>query len=80
MTREELIGKCKYYGGEEDNPFEGKDQNKAMLWFYEMSWVEDTLNGYGFEERLWDYSASGLDQLAALDGIPKTLKARLFNR
>lgn len=80
MTREELIGKCRYYGGEDANPFEDKDQNKGMLWFYEMSWVEDTLNGMDFAEQLGGYSANGLDQLAASDGVPMTLKARLFNR
>lgn len=80
MTREELVGLCRYYKGEEACPFDGKDQNRSMLWFYEMSWVEDTLNGRSFAEQLADYSACGLDPLAASDGIPKTLKARLFNR
>lgn len=80
MTREELIGKCRYYGGEDANPFEGRDQNKSMLWFYEASWVNDTLNGLSFAEPLAVYSACGLDDFAASDGIPRTLKARLFNR
>ncbi len=38
MNKNDLIKQCRYYKGEEENPFEGKEQNKGMLWFYDMLW------------------------------------------
>lgn len=37
-----LLKSCRYYKGEDQNPFEGKDQNKSMLWFYESVWVNSS--------------------------------------
>lgn len=70
---------CKYYKGENSNPFEEKDQNKAMLWFYEQWWIK-TYKTADFEEYLTDYSLMGLSQFEAQDSTPVTLKALLFNR
>lgn len=70
---------CKYYKGEDNNPFEGTDQNRAMLWFYEMYWIK-TYKTEDFEEYLTVYSRVGLSQFEAQDSTPITLKALLFNR
>ena len=35
MTREDLIKQCRYYKGEDESPWEGVDQDKDALWFYE---------------------------------------------
>lgn len=82
MNKNELLKFCRFYKGEEDNPFEGIDQNKAMLWFYERSWFSTWLhkNGQRFDEMIADYVECGLAPFESKDGIPVTLKALLFNR
>lgn len=80
--REELIKQCRYYKGEEENPFEGNEnsQNAKMFWEYERGWVFSTLRGDTFEIIIDDYKWHGLDGFRADDGIPMSLKALLFNR
>lgn len=81
MTREELIKQCRYYKGEEDCPFDGKDQNKAMFWSYEEKWVQYTLSDKNYLNRCLDeYKRNGLMSFKSDDGVPATLKAILFNR
>lgn len=80
MEKSELLKHCRYYKGENENPYEGKDQNKAMLWFYEWVWINDTLQGHSFNEMLEDYKEYGLEPFNADDGVPMSLKAQLFNR
>ena len=38
-TRKELIKQCRYYKGEDESPWEGVDQDKDALWFYESCWA-----------------------------------------
>lgn len=82
MNEKELLKLCRYYKGEENNPFDSVDQNKAMLWFYERAWFSAWLkkNGLGFDEMIADYVGCGLASFESKDGIPITLKALLFNR
>lgn len=89
MDKETLIGFCRYYKGEDSNPYEGKDQSKAMFWFYESVWVRDTIEvskdtkqekEHDCFNYLNDYVRSGLSQFEMTDGVPATLKALLFNR
>ncbi len=85
LNREELINLCRYYKGEEENPYERKDNNKAMLWFYEQGWVIDTLRhgeegGSCLEEYATDYISAGMVEFRRDDMIPMSLKALLFNR
>ncbi len=74
----------KYYKSEQTNPYEGRDQNKAMLWFYERCYkltiVNAKYNDNPFEEYISDYIRSGLGYFEYSDGVPITLKAYLFNR
>ncbi len=70
---------CKFYKGEDSNPFEGKDPNRAMLWFYERCWIK-TYKTADFAEYLTEYSLVGLSQFEAQDTIPITLKSLIFNR
>ena len=79
MNNDELIKYCRYYKGEEHNPFDKVDQDKAMLWFYEMCFVLDKSQAM-FDEYISDYKAVGLSSFAEVDGIPIKLKALLFNR
>ena len=84
MKIEDLLKHCRYYHGEKKNPYEGKDQNKAMLWEYEEIWMHeyhrDTPACDFFDEMLDEYDAAGLSDFRADDGVPVTLKALLFNR
>lgn len=89
MKRDDLLPFCRYYKDGEENPYEGKDQNKAMLWFYERAWIHDTLaivekGEAGAAEDdgrvLDEYLAVGLSEFENMDDTPITLKALLFNR
>lgn len=73
-TKEELIKQCRYYKGEEESPYEGVDQDKDMLWFYESHWE---MSGTS-EDMLSDYHRLHIstDNIS----IPTSLKALLFNR
>ena len=73
-TKEELIKQCRYYKGEEESPYEGVDQDKDMLWFYESHWV---MSGTS-EDMVSDYHRLHIstDNIS----IPTSLKALLFNR
>lgn len=74
-----LLKSCRYYRGEAENPFEGKDRNKAMLWFYERAWLSDW-GSRSLDEMIADYVGVGLAHFESKDGIPISLKALLFNR
>mgnify|MGYP007101839541 CR=1 FL=1 len=79
MTKPSLI--FRYYKGESENPFDGIDQNKAMLWRYEKTWSIHADKGDGFNESFLDeYTRIGLRDFMDGDGIPRSLKAMLFNR
>lgn len=77
-----LLGYCKYYKGEENNPYEDENPNKAMIWFYEKCWVYD-MNKHGdgyFHSMYRDYMGAGLKNFEKDDGVRPTLKYLLFNR
>lgn len=83
MTKmnKELLKLCHYYNGETQNPFENKDQNKAMIWEIERIWHIDVQNdNYSFTDMLTDYFTAGLREFEQYDDVPITLKALLFNR
>lgn len=87
LEEEELINFCRYYRGQEENPYtKDKDSNKGMLWFYEFAWVKSMLQNKEREgdgalaEYLYDYINAGLRDFRAKDNIPITLKALIFNR
>lgn len=78
----ELTHNCHYYKGEQQNPFEGIDQNKAMLWFYESVWARETSqpNSDCYASIVDEYNFAGLTDFEQGDGVPLSLKALLFNR
>ena len=76
MKESDLLQYCRYYKGERENPYEGKDQNKMMLWLYERTWVHDTMAVIA----RGDVNASESRNLDNADGVPITLKSLLFNR
>ena len=79
MNKKDLLKFCRYYKGEEHNPF--RDQNKSMLWFYERAWIYDMLNdNNSLSSTIDDYIRVGLGLFEQFDKIPLTLKALLFNR
>lgn len=80
--KSELLKQCRYYRGEKENPFESKDPDKAMLWFYEQMWVQRAERGLSpaDSELLETYEAYGLKPFNADDGVPLSYKAFLFGR
>lgn len=89
MKKEDLLHHCRYYNGESENPFEGKDQMKSLMWGYESKWVEFTIkaseNKDGQESSilssaLTDYIRAGMREFEKMDDTPIALKAILFNR
>lgn len=82
-NKKDLIQFCRYYKGEEENPYKGKDQNKAMLWGYEKAWISDNFSDNGksiLAEYIEDYASVGLALFEMHDDTPASLKALLFNR
>lgn len=87
MDEKELIQICRFYKGENENPFEGKNidnHNAAALWFYERHWVKWILSNPENRHQLGiyvdDYNRCGLEDFEKDDGTPLSLKALLFNR
>lgn len=84
MTRDELIKQCRYYKGEETNPFEGVDQDKSLFWSYEYIWV-DNFKGDYIDEQMTQASYLALSSIAnankgELSSVPISLQLLLFNR
>lgn len=73
----------RFYKGEKDNPFDGKDQNKAALWDCERSWNFDNMTNAGRQiltEYIGELASVGLAQFEKYDDIPVSYKALLFVR
>ena len=65
----------RYFKNENENPFEGKDQDKAMLWFYEQSYASMGDD----KEQIEEYRCY-VKEFREDDGVPEGYKALLFNR
>lgn len=89
MDKKSYLQFCRYYKGEETNPYEGKDRTKAMLWSYESVWLREMekieldkkqTREHILFEYLEEYLNNGLADFTKMDNIPVSLKALLFNR
>lgn len=80
--KKDLLKFCRYYKGEFSDPYEGKDDNKGLMWFYEQMWVKSAERGLSpaDSDLLEDYKAYGLESFSADDGVPLSFKAFLFGR
>lgn len=81
--KEDLIKFCRYYKGEQTNPF--KDGNDSLFWTYEKYWIDQTIKSDGndnenFTEFIGDYIRIGLREFEKFDDTPMILKSILFNR
>ncbi len=85
MKQDELLKYCKYYKGEDYNPFVDKNQDKALFWDWEQKWLvwaaqhNDTDDNL-LDTMLYEYIQAGMDNFEINDGVPISLKALLFNR
>ena len=70
-----MPGFFRYFKGERENPFEGVDQDKAMLWFYEQCYSD-----VGGERGLIAEYRCYVKEFREDDGVPEGYKALLFNR
>lgn len=77
--KQQLIQQCRYYKGEAEPP-RSLPEGYALMWDYEMRWVEWSLEDgepiRDFEYAIRYYSIESKDG----DKTPLTLKALLFNR
>lgn len=89
MDKKDYLQFCRYYKGEETNPYEGKDMNKATLWFYESAWLHEMQEIQQDEKKekehtlftyMDEYVNYGLSDFEMQDDTPASLKALLFNR
>jgi len=80
LAEQELISRCRYYGGEKDSPF--SDQEMDSYWFYESAWVRENIqHNYDFlNENLMGYLYHGHYPCGIGDKTPVTLKALLWSR
>ena len=86
MTRKDLLNFCRIYKGQKNCPYEGGDNPRKHIWFYERGWYllhtddahtqenKDTLARY-----LDDYIRAGLATFENMDGVPIDLKAYLLS-
>lgn len=65
----------RYFKNESENPFEGKDQDKAMLWFYERCYAS-----MGDDKDQIEEYRCYVKEFREDDGVPEGYKALLFNR
>ena len=88
MTRDELIKQCRYYMGQDSNPFEGAkgvDQDKSMFWEYERIWVERDKGEYedselSQSEYLSYPCVKAANSSEPVGSVPVSLQLLLFNR
>lgn len=80
MEKADSISFCKYYKGEQSNPY--KNPIAWYIWEIEKEWVEDMardyLENYRPANPLSHYIALGYWDFESFDDTPVTLKARLF--
>lgn len=75
-----LILQCRYYNGEMNPPKPTGHDNKALLWDYEMRWVQWSLED-GEELKSFEREADFYNlKVADGDKTPLTMKSLLFNR
>lgn len=76
-----LIGYCRYYKGEAENPFEGTENNSGLFWFYERHWVDLLAKSYDNAKPLRaDYDYMQLADFYIEVNVPRSLIGLLINR
>ncbi|WP_288910160.1 hypothetical protein [uncultured Bacteroides sp.] len=79
MEKNNYLPFCRYYKGEEENPYKNGDKN--LFWFYEEKWIALSINKDDIlGDMLDEYISAGLSEFNMMDDTPITLKALLFNR
>lgn len=79
MNKKDLLKFCRYYKGQEDNPYKGK--NEEWLFKYERHWCELMMKDDEIiSDFVNDYINAGLAHFSETDNVPITLKAIMFNR
>lgn len=75
-----LIAQCRYYNGEEENPY--KNTDFEMIWSYESCWVERLSESYQNAQQLYWHLGQypGMIELAKKYKIPRSLLGLFINR
>ena len=82
FTRENIIGGCRYYTGEDSNPYEEEDNARALLWDYERIYVDYMLNdGSEYKGMMQQYYSNYIREGIKLKAdTPIALNALLYAR
>lgn len=79
--KKELIGYCRYYKGEPENPYEGTEDNTGLLWHYERHWVDVLAESYeNAKPYRADYEYLKLGDFYIEVDVPRSLIGLLVNR
>lgn len=74
-----LIAQCRYYKGEDENPFEGT--HYQMMWYYESWWVDRLSQSYNEAEPFYQVIEHfHLEQFAQEINIPRSLLGVFMDR
>lgn len=73
-----LLTYCRYYKGEAQNPYIGKDEEH--LWDYEQFWCNAMKKKADLSKFIDDYIGAGLAEFCEDDNVPVSLKAIMYNR
>lgn len=80
MKNKDLLKFCRYYKGEDENPFSGCPQ--FYIWVFEKDWVNemgpDNVVSENLSLVLLRYISAGYADFEKHDDIPITLKAMLY--
>ncbi|MDE6269584.1 MAG: hypothetical protein K2M12_01850 [Muribaculaceae bacterium] len=73
-----LIEKCRYYKGEQDNPY--KNTRDEMNWFYESCWVKQLSESYQNADIYKREAGGKFDDISRKYDVPRSLIGLFLNR
>ena len=76
--KKKLITMCRYYKGEQVNPYEGTDDQ--MKWYYESCWVEQLSTSYENAKMSRHEVGNHFDDIAEKYHVPRSLIGLFLNR
>lgn len=78
QRKKKLTAKCRYYKGEQENPYEGTEDQ--MKWYYESCWVEQLSESYENAKMFRHEIGNKFDDIAEKYNVPRSLIGLLLNR
>lgn len=76
--KKKLTAMCRYYKGEEENPYEGTPDK--MKWYYEKCWVEQLSESYQNAKDFRFEAGNHFNDIAEKYNVPRSLIGLFLNR